>query len=429
MIKKLRYRFIFVTMACISFIFVLILCVINISMTLSSRSQGYALLYRLSGNTQNTPDRPSDRPGEDGPAGKNPAGGEDGGGSSRTEQRIGHPVEPVGGFDAFRSFSVLYDSNNRITDIFFHENSDFTEDEIRALAIKVIDTPKERGVISRYLFLVKKEGSGTRIYFLDYSMEKALSLRLFWICLFIGLIGILFIFILVFFLSRWMILPVQTAFEKQKQFIADASHELKTPLTIITTNAEVLSASLQNNKWLNHILAQTNRMSTLIRELLELARLDSGRESQDFLEFNMSTAVKNTALSFESMAYEYGKTYEINIMDNILLAGNENGIKQLTTILLDNAFKYSDDRGKISISLSQHGDKKILTIENTGKGIAKEEQTRIFERFYRSDSSRSRESGGYGLGLSIASSIVQTHRGNIQVKSDEQSHTKFIVTF
>ena len=114
---------------------------------------------------------------------------------------------------------------------------------------------------------------------------------------------------------------------------------------------------------------------------------------------------------------------------HITLRGHESSIRQLTTILLDNAFKYSDPNGSVSIELSQHGDKKILSVENTGKGILKEDQKRIFERFYRSDVSRSRESGGYGLGLSIAASIAQAHKGHIAVKSDEQNHTRFTVTF
>lgn len=427
MIRKLRCRFIFITMACIGFLFALILCVINISMTISSRNQGYALLYRLADSFPDGERGPElqEKERENRISGGSPDDVDRG--QSRTERKGAHPREPVGGFDAFRSFSVLCRAGNEITEISFHENSGFTEQEIRALAEKVTADPKERGVLSKYLYIMQEEEEGTRIYFLDYSMEKALSLRLFWTCLWIGLVGFLFILLIVFFLSRWVALPVQTAFEKQKQFIADASHELKTPLTIISANAEVLSGSLGDNKWLRHILSQTGRMNTLIRELLELARLDSGKETMDFLAFDMSTAVKNAALSFESMAYEYGKNYQMDIADGILLTGNENGIRQLTTILLDNAFKYSENGGSVSICLARHGEKKILTVENTGKDIPGEDQARIFERFYRSDSSRSRESGGYGLGLSIAASIVQAHRGHIQVKSGGQV-TRFTVT-
>lgn len=411
MIKRMRYQFILVTMACISFIFILILCVINISMTLSSRNQGYSLLCRIA-------DMPLEK--DKGFVVKNR--------KEMTGENENPPGNPIGGFDAFRSFSVLYDSEDNITDVFYNENSDITEDTIRVLAAKVMENPHERGVLSKYLYIMRDREDGLQIYFMDYSVEKDISLRLFWTCLYIGLIGILFIFFLVVILSRWIVKPVQTTFEKQKQFIADASHELKTPLTIITTNAEVLAAGIGDNKWLKHILSQTQRMNTLIKNLLELAKLDSYDQTMVFSQFDMSTAVKNVALSFESMAYEYGKKYEIEIDENIFFNGSENSIKQLTTILLDNAFKYSDDNGRISISLSQHGEKKILEIGNTGKGIPKEDQKQVFERFYRSDTSRSRESGGYGLGLAIASSIAQAHKGHISVKSDEHTFTKFVVT-
>ena len=311
------------------------------------------------------------------------------------------PNNPIGIFDVFRSFSVLYNAENNITDVFYNENSDLTESSIRELAADVMENPHERGVLSKYLYIMRDRDDGFQIYFLDYSVEKNISLRLFWTCLYIGLVGILFISFLVIFLSRWIVKPVQTTFEKQKQFIADTSHELKTPLTIITANAKVLASGIGNNKWLNHILAQTQRMNTLIKNLLELAKLDSYDQTMIFSQFDMSAAVKNIALSFESMAYEYRKKYEIEIGENIRLYGNESSIKQLTIILLDNAFKYSDDNGNISIRLTQHGEKKVLEIENTGKGIPKDDQKLIFERFYRNDSSRSRESGGYGLGLAI----------------------------
>lgn len=423
MIKKMRYQFILVTMAAMSFIFILILCVINMSMTFASRNQGYSLLYRLADmpkekeavrmdrNFYNEKHKPEDSPDNSG----NPSV---------------PPSSPVGGFDAFRSFSVYINTGGEIEDIYYNENSGLDEDTIRSLAETIIEkkNPSEKGVSSKYLYIIKQKDAGQQIFFLDYSLEKSISLRLFWTCLFIGLIGILFIFLLVVFLSRWIVKPVQDAFTRQKQFIADASHELKTPLTIITTNAEVLSGSIGGNKWLNHILAQTARMSALIKNLLELAKLDSYDQSMDFLDFDMSKAVLNAALSFESLAFEYGKKYEIDIAEHITLHGNENSIRQLTTILLDNAFKYSDGKGTVSIRLHRHGEKKILTVENTGKGISAEEQKRIFERFYRSDASRSRESGGYGLGLSIASSISEIHKGHISVKSDEDSYTRFTVT-
>ena len=242
-----------------------------------------------------------------------------------------------------------------------------------------------------------------------------------------GLAAIFVLFIPVIFLSRWVTKPVQVAFDKQKQFIADASHELKTPLTIITTNAEVLQRELPDNKWLVYILEQTGRMKNLINSLLELARLDAYSDTGSYLTFDLSRAVKNAALSFESLAFEYGKSYSMEIEDGFSLHGNETHIKQLVTILLDNAFKYSDEHGTVRICLSAHGDKKMLLVSNTGKGISPEDQKHIFERFYRVDKARSRDTGGTGLGLAISKNIIVMHKGIINVYSEPGKGTTFTV--
>lgn len=170
-------------------------------------------------------------------------------------------------------------------------------------------------------------------------------------------------------------------------------------------------------------------MKVLINDLLSLARLDSYVAKQDFLPMVLSSTVKNAALSFESLAFEYGKQFTMKIQDGLTLNGNEGNIRQLVTILLDNAFKYSGEHGTVNISLSSHGDKKILLVRNTGNGIPAEDQKHIFESFYRSEASRNRKYGGYGLGLAIASSIVTAHKGQLTVKSDEATYTAFTATF
>lgn len=441
MIKKLRLQFILTTMACIGFLFVLILGVINISMTISSRNQGYVLLERIFERTKAGegeqagegitagepvpafPDRLSP-PGYAG--GSHPAEREDGGFGRRG------PRDDINFFDLKRSFFVTCGMDGTITALSYDENSGLTDAFIRELAEKVLEngTPqKERGVVSGYLYLYQEtEGEG-RLCFLDYTPERTMSLRLFWTCLWIGLIGMLFLLAVVTVLSRFLIRPVQNAFEKQKTFIADASHELKTPLTIIRANADVLSAELPGSKWLSNILAQTGRMNELIKDLLELAKLDACPSPQPFSAFDLSKAVKTAALSFESVAYEHGCELQLQITDGIRLTGDEKGIRQLVTILLDNAFQYTEKSGCVTLSLTSRKDKIQLSVHNTGKGISKEDQRHIFERFYRSDASRSRNSGGYGLGLSIAAAIVKTHRGHIGVKSDARTYTRFTVTF
>ncbi len=415
MIKKLQHRFILLTMSCIGFIFLLILLILNISMTAASQKRDFDLLSEYIRN-KNALTRHAkepyavDSPAPDGIPPAFIAGG-----------------RPNDWFNHMRIFSILYDSAGEVKEVSTNNNPNLSEESLLALAEKILEDPKGRGKISGYLYLYLPDKEGASIYFLDYGPERDMSMQLWKMCLWVGLAGMLIILIPVIFLSRWIAKPVQLAFDRQKQFIADASHELKTPLTIITTNAEVLENTLPNNRWLNYILEQSSRMKILINSLLDLARLDSGNEKTAFQSFDLSKAVRNASLSFESLAYEYEKKYCQYITDGLTLYGNEENIKQLVTILLDNAFKYSDTKGCVTISLTQTAEKKQLFVHNTGKGIDKKDQKHIFERFYRIDSSRSRQSGGYGLGLSIADSIVKNHKGQISVKSDGKSYTDFYI--
>ena len=415
MIKKLQRRFILLTMSCIGFIFLLILLILNLSMTASNQKRGFDLLWEYVYNKD---------------ALKPPAKGHYDGDYSAPDKdssafKAGR--RPNDWFNDIRIFSVVYNSAGQVSEISTKGNPNLSEDSLRAMADTILKNPKDRGKISGYLYLYIPSKEETSIYFLDYGPEHEMSMQLWRICLWVGLAGMLIILIPVIFLSHWIAKPVQLAFDRQKQFIADASHELKTPLTIITTNAEVLESTLPDNKWLNYILEQSGRMKILINSLLDLARLDSGNEKKAFQNFDLSKTVRNTALSFESLAYEYEKNYFRDIADGMSMYGNEENIKQLVTILLDNAFKYSDTKGCIKISLTQTAGKKQLIVHNTGKGIDRKDQKHIFERFYRIDSSRSRQSGGYGLGLSIAESIVKSHKGQISVKSDGKSYTDFCV--
>ncbi len=411
MIKKLQRRFILITMSCIGFIFFLILLILNISMTTASQKRGFDLLSKYTGDNRNTP-RP--HTGDNFAPEKKPPGFPQG-------------RRPNDWFNDMRIFSVQYNSEGEAIKISTNNNPNLSEDSLSALADSVLEKQKERGQISGYLYLYIPSEEGSSIYFLDYGPEREMSMQLWRICLWVGLAGMLIILIPVIFLSRWIAKPVKLAFDRQKQFIADASHELKTPLTIITANAEVLGNTLPDNKWLNYILEQSSRMKILITSLLDLARLDAGNGKNTFQNFDLSKTIRKTALSFESLAYEYEKHYFQEIADGLTLYGNEENIKQLTTILLDNAFKYSDEKGCITISLTRTAGKKQLLVRNTGKGIGGKDQKHIFERFYRIDSSRSRQYGGYGLGLSIAESIVKNHKGQISVKSDGESYTDFCI--
>ena len=228
-------------------------------------------------------------------------------------------------------------------------------------------------------------------------------------------------------LSGWAVSPVKESLEKQKRFISDASHELKTPLAVICANADVLEKDIGQNKWLEYIKNQTVRMDGLVKDMLFLARADEGIQNGEYKEFDVGEAVLNIALEFESRAYESGKQYCYETESGILRVGNEERIKQAVAILIDNALKRSS--GEVRVTAKKDNGKAFIEVYNTGDGIDEKDYDKIFERFYRSEESRDRDSGGYGLGLSIAKSIVDSHKGKISVKSEKGKWASFTIVF
>jgi signal transduction histidine kinase len=221
---------------------------------------------------------------------------------------------------------------------------------------------------------------------------------------------------------------VETLDQSRNQFVSNASHELKTPLAVISANADVLAAEAGESKPLQYIQSEVQRSDRLSQSLLILARMEKGTVQAAREKFDMSRAMLEVALPFESTVFDEGKTMEMEIPDGIEYTGDQEMIKQLTVILLSNAEKYSDEGGKIRVSLEAKGEKRVLKVHNTGPVIPPEAQQRIFDRFYRVESSHNREVEGNGLGLAIAQSIVSAHKGKITVRSSQGEGTEFTVT-
>ncbi len=229
---------------------------------------------------------------------------------------------------------------------------------------------------------------------------------------------ILFILLLVsVFLSRFALTPAEDAFRKQKQFISDAGHELKTPLSTISVNAAVLQDEVGENKYLDCIQSEARRMDGLVRQLLEVTCVEDGESKPHWERFSLSDAIYQSTLPFESLAFERGIHYGVEIAEDCFWVGDGELLRQVATILLDNAFKYTDDGGEVSISLAREGRRFVLQVFNTGAGISQEDLPHIFERFYRCDKARP-GNGSYGLGLSIAQAAVRACGGSIQVESE-----------
>ena len=275
---------------------------------------------------------------------------------------------------------------------------------------------------------------GYRIVFLDVTSEQEILTNLIYTFLVVAFVMLIFIFFVSKFFANKSIEPIKNAFDKQKQFIADASHELKTPLAVINTNVDVLLTNGEDNindgsKWLYYIKSEVERMTKLTNDLLYLTQVDYSDINMIFSDFNLSEAALNVLLTMEAVIFENNISLQYNIDPNLKIYGNSEQIKQVVMILLDNALKYTNTNGTVTVNLKKYQNNILLSVANTGKGIPEENMPEIFDRFYRIDKSRSKNNGGYGLGLAIANAIVKQHKGKISVKSVLGESTIFSVEF
>lgn len=243
-------------------------------------------------------------------------------------------------------------------------------------------------------------------------------------------LSVLFILlcILVLFLSAVVCKPLLDNVERQKRFISDASHELKTPLAVINASADVLKGQA-DEKWLNNIKNQTNRMNVLVNDMLSLAKLEEGTTVSKKENFDLSEEIVNCALPFEALSFENGARITYNIQENVRVTTDRNAVKLLVNILMDNACKYVNEQGKITISLSKKKNLVVFSVYNTGSSVPDQDSARIFERFYRADESRSRENGGSGLGLAIAKGLANKNKWKIYADSKQGVSMTITVLF
>lgn len=335
------------------------------------------------------------------------------------DNRENIPPKPQGDnedLERERLYSVTFSSNKSVksTDI----NNDNIEPKVIVnLGEAVLNSGEEKGTIEGYNYLVDKTDKYTLVVFLDRSEFNRNIDTLIKYTVIYGVISLLVIFVLALILSKLIIKPLEQNDKKQRQFVSDAGHELKTPVSVISANADVLEDEIGENKWLSNIRYENERMSSLIKQLMQLAKSEKDDNQKEQLDF--SKLVIGEILPFESVAYDKGIIINYDEVESgVTVKGNRASLGQLVSILVDNAIEHSTDSGEVVVKLSNIRGKAQLSVSNKGENIPEEKRELIFERFYRIDESRAEKKDHYGLGLAIAKSITESHGGEISVKSE-----------
>jgi len=324
-----------------------------------------------------------------------------------------------------RHFTVFFDKDGKVDQTFTESIYAIDEDTAIQYAEKVVDDEDERGWIANYRYKVVSTGFGKGVVFVDGSMSRSSLMQSMTIAGFVLLGCAALVLILIFLLSKKAVKPIAESYEKQKQFITDANHELKTPLTLILANLDIAEAELGKNEWLDDIRSEGHRMTELVNQLVALSRMDEEGQPLNITEVALDNLVGDTFAEFEPLAKERGKHITASIDKEISYLGDEALLHRLIGILMDNAIKYCDQGGEITVNLHR-GRRIILTVENTYAAVDELELNRLFDRFYRADKAR-KFTGGYGVGLSMAKAIVEKHKGEITAYKKDATYIGFKV--
>lgn len=324
-----------------------------------------------------------------------------------------------------RHFTVFFDKKGEVVQTFTESIYAIDADTAIAYAKKAMGNENERGWISNYRYKIFSTNLGMGVAFVDGSMNRSALMQSMVIAGAVLLACAALVLIMIFLLSGKAVKPIAESYEKQKQFITDANHELKTPLTLILANLDIAEAELGQNEWLDDIRSEGHRMTELVSQLVALSRLDEDGHKMNFVEVAIGELVFCTVAEFEPLAKERGKVLTASVDKKITYLGDEVLLRRLIGILMDNAIKYCDSSGEINVTLLR-GRRIILTVENTYAAVGELELGRLFDRFYRADKAR-KFTGGYGVGLSMAKAIVENHKGEITAYKKDSAHIGFKV--
>lgn len=392
MIKKLRFKFIATAMLVITVVLFAIICIINVRNYSEIINKADATLDYLANH----------------------------GGRFTTGNDFLSPETPF----QTRFFTVYLDSEGKPLAVFIDSIAAIDANTAQEYAADLYNSAKTSGFKNGYRFLSSYSDRGFLMYiFLDISHDLSIQREFLTASLLISFIGLIIVFILVTIFSKLVFKPVAETYEKQKRFITDANHELKTPLTVINASCEVLEITQGENEWLNTIKQEINKLTDLTTKLVFLSRMDEENKKTVMSDFSLSETAEELTERYIAIAKTQNKSFTCNIAKNISCYGDLYMVKQLLTVLLDNAFKYSDECGYVNLSVSESS-KQFLSVRvvNSVEATPHCRPDMLFERFFRPDNSRNSQTGGHGIGLSIAKAIVEAHGGKI-VAEYPDAHT------
>lgn len=329
-----------------------------------------------------------------------------------------------------RYFSVLLNESGTVIQTDTSKITSVDAGSAKEYAEAVMDSPDERGFVGRFRYVRHVEGSEIRITFLDCGRTLDSFYDFLRVSIGMALLGFIVIFFVIVFFAGRILRPVAESYEKQKRFITDAGHEIKTPLTIINANVDILEMDMEDHECLQDIRQQTERLTLLTNELVYLARMEEAEDHLQKIELPVSDIVYETVISFKALAQIQEKELVCDIQPMLSMKGDHKAIRQLISLLMDNALKYSPQGSTIAVNFAKQGRMCRLDISNiTESPVDNTDITRVFDRFYRADHSRNSETGGHGIGLSAAKAIVTAHGGKIQAWMQEGTIFHITVTF
>ena len=405
MIQGIRRRFILIAVAVLSAAMIALAALINVSNWIQVRNELRDTLADLSENTD---------------SGRM----ENGYGKRGRNRHMQNTLEES------RYFTVRIFNNEDFSLADISRASGESEEEMTDIVRKALDSGNQAGTVSRYMYRISaNRGNGTAVFLnIETKLDAVYRLLLLSGIACVG--GIAIASLLVFFFSKKAVQPLIRNAIQQKQFITDAGHELKTPLTVISANVDALELKTEPNEWIDSIREQLSGMNSLVSNMIYLSRMDEDGAVLNIETVDFSDIVQQETGPFQGMAEFMGKILEIDPGNGIMMRGDRQALGRMVNQLCDNAIKYSPDGDRIILRLSKSGREIRLTVENhLREPMSEEAQTHLFDRFYRPDASRSRESGGYGIGLSMVKAIAEKHDGSVKVETDGNNLIRFLICF